>query len=468
MTPVPIRFGTDGWRAIIAREYTTDNVARVARATADWIKASSGDPSVVIGHDCRFGGPLFAGTAARVFCTHGVQVKLARGFVSTPMVSLGAKALGCTAGVVITASHNPPDYNGFKLKSGYGGPIVPGEIVRVEGLIPDAEPVPGATVEDCEHQGLLEFVDLEGLYLDHVRSTFDLQTINASGKVLAFDAMYGAGQRALPALIPNAVLLHCEDNPGFRGQAPEPIHRNLRELAERVASDPDIDLGLAIDGDADRIGMYDDAGNFVDSHHIILLLIHYLHKYKGMHGKVVVAFSVSDKVRRLCEAYGLPVEITKIGFKYICGRMVAGDVLLGGEESGGIAVKGHIPERDGIWCGLLLLEFMAKTGKSLTELIREVYDVIGPFSFDRNDLRIAESLKQEIVANCRDGKYERFGDYTIARVEDIDGYKYHLDEDRWIMIRPSGTEPVLRVYAEAPDAEEVGRILEAAKDTLLK
>jgi phosphomannomutase len=271
----------------------------------------------------------------------------------------------------------------------------------------------------------------------------------------------------VPALLPGAVLLHCDENPGFKGQAPEPIHRNLLELSALVAGDPGIDMGLANDGDADRIGMYDGQGQFVDSHHIILLLIHYLHKYKGLTGKVVIAFSVSDKVKKLCAAYGLEVEVTKIGFKYICGKMVTDDVLLGGEESGGIAVKGHVPERDGVWCGLLLLEFMAKTGKSLRELIEEVYAIVGAFSFDRNDLHLDEALKQRIVANCESGAYKAFGPYMVARTETIDGYKYHLDDNRWIMIRASGTEPVLRVYAEAPDQEEVNRVLKAAKDTLL-
>ncbi len=467
MQPVSIKFGTDGWRAIIAREYTTDNVARVTVAAAQWLKTLSDQPSVVVGHDCRFGGQMFAETTARVFCAMGVKVKLARGFVSTPMISLGAKLLGCEAGIVITASHNPPEYNGYKLKSGYGGPTIPEEIAKVEAMIPDEARIPAESVEHFEKAGLIEYVDLETMYLNHVRASFDLDTINNSGKVLAFDAMYGAGQRAVPLLLPNAVLLHCEDNPGFKGQAPEPIPRNLKELAALVGGDPGIDMGLANDGDADRIGMYDGEGRFVDSHHIILLLIHYLHQYKGLTGKVVVAFSVSDKVKKLCAAYGLEIEVTKIGFKYICGKMVTDDVLLGGEESGGIAVKGHVPERDGIWCGLLLLEFMAVTGKSLRELIEEVYAVVGAFSFDRNDLHLDEAVKQRIVANCESGSYKAFGPYTIQRTETIDGYKYHLDENRWVMIRPSGTEPVLRVYAEAPDQAEVGKLLEATKATLL-
>lgn len=464
---IRIKFGTDGWRAIIAQEFTTDNVARVSKATADWIKQSSSTPSVVIGHDCRFGGELFTDVAARVFCEEGVKVFVAKDFVSTPMVSFGAHALNAVAGVVITASHNPPSYNGFKLKSGYGGPTIPEEIAKVENIIPDHHSIPQTSLAEYEAAGKLQWVDLEEMYYQHVVKSFDLDTINNSGIRLGYDAMYGAGQRVALRIFKNIVPLHCDDNPGFHGQAPEPIHRNLIALSELVKNDPTIKCGLANDGDADRIGMYDGDGNFVDSHHIILLLIHYLHKYKGYTGKVVIAFSVSEKVKRLCEHYGLDYEVTKIGFKYICGKMVIEDVLLGGEESGGIAVKGHVPERDGIWCGLLLMEFMAKTGKNLTELIKEVYDITGSFCFDRNDLHLTDALKNSIIENCKTGKYTAFGKYTVDRLEDVDGFKFHLDANSWVMIRPSGTEPLLRVYAESPTRAETDSILSTVKSILL-
>lgn len=464
---IQIKFGTDGWRAIIAQEFTTDNVARVSKATADWIKQSSATPSVVIGHDCRFAGELFADVAARVFCHEGVKVYIAKGFVSTPMVSFGANALNAVAGVVITASHNPPSYNGFKLKSGYGGPTIPEEIAKVESIIPNEHPIPSTSLAEFEAAGKLQWVDLEEMYYQHVVKSFDLNAINNSGIRLGYDAMYGAGQRIALRIFKNIVPIHCDDNPGFHGQAPEPIHRNLSALSELVKNDPSIQCGLANDGDEDRIGMYDEQGNFVDSHHIILLLIHYLHKYKGYTGKVVIAFSVSEKAKRLCEHYGLDYEVTKIGFKYICGKMVTEDVLLGGEESGGIAVKGHVPERDGIWCGLLLLEFMAKTGKNLNQLIDEVYAITGSFCFDRNDLHITDALKNSIIDKCKNGAFTSFGKYTVQRLEDIDGFKFHLSDNSWVMIRASGTEPLLRVYAEAPTRSETDDILSTVKNILL-
>jgi phosphomannomutase len=284
---------------------------------------------------------------------------------------------------------------------------------------------------------------------------------------LAYDALYGAGQRIVNKLLPNAAVLHCENNPSFYGQAPEPILRNLTEVSALIAARDDLQVGLANDGDADRIGMFDASGNFVDSHHILLLLLHYQYKYKGLKGKVVITFSVTDKMRKMAELYGLEVEVTKIGFKYIAEIMMTDDVLVGGEESGGLAVKGHIPERDGVWIGLMILEFMAKTGKTLEELIQEVYDVVGSFAFDRYDLHLQEAQKQSIIAACNARTYTAFGDYQVQRVEDLDGYKFHLSDDEWLMIRPSGTEPVLRVYAQAATLDDARKILDAAKATLL-
>ncbi|HMR43585.1 MAG TPA: phosphoglucomutase/phosphomannomutase family protein, partial [Saprospiraceae bacterium] len=226
--------------------------------------------------------------------------------------------------------------------------------------------------------------------------------------------------------------------------------------------------GIANDGDADRIGMYDADGNFVDSHHLLLLLLLYMHKYKKQSGKVVFTFSVTDKMRVMAEKFNLPYEVTKIGFKYIAEIMAQEDVIVGGEESGGLAVKGHIPERDGIWVGMMVLEFMAKTGKSLKELIQEVYDVVGPFAFDRDDLHIEESKKQEVIRNCQSDTYQEFGKYTVKSTEKIDGFKFNLSEDSWVMIRPSGTEPVLRVYAQAPTLAESRAILDATQATLFK
>lgn len=462
-----IKFGTDGWRAIIAKDYTVANVHRVAYATALWVKEMSAKPSIVLGYDCRFGGFLFSEATINVLCGEGVKVYFDKNFVSTPMISLAAKVLNTQAGVILTASHNPPSYAGYKLKSPFGGPTIPSEIAKVESMIPASIDVVEKDLIEWEKLGLLEYVDLETMYFEHVEKAFDLETIINSKFKLAYDAMYGAGQKILPRLLPNAITLHCEYNPSFMGQAPEPIHKNLLEFSELVKNNDDIAIGLANDGDADRIGLYNSKGEFIDAHHILLLLIHILYKYKKMTGKVVVAFSVSPKIKKMCEAYGLELEVTKIGFKYIAEIMIHDDVLVGGEESGGIAVKGHIPERDGIWDGLVILEHMALSGKSIEDLIQEVYDVVGAFSYNRNDLHLTEEKKQSIIANCTAGTYTSFGKFNIEKVETIDGFKYHLGNDRNVMIRPSGTEPVLRVYAEGETAAMVEEILSETKKVLL-
>lgn len=461
-----IKFGTDGWRAIIAEEYTVENVARVSFATAKWVKSNFSNPSIVIGHDCRFAGELFMETAVKIFISEGIAVKMARGFVSTPMISLAAVKLGCSVGVVITASHNPPSYNGFKLKSHHGGPLDPEKVQEIEDIIADTNTIDLEAIS--LDSSLVEVLDLETMYVDHVRANFDIDAIEKSGLNFAYDAMYGAGQSAMKRILPNIEFLHCEHNPSFYGQAPEPIAKNCKELEAFIKSNGAIDCALVTDGDADRIGLYNGDGEFIDSHHIILLLIHYLAKYKGLTGKVATAFSTTPRVKIMADHYNLPNEVVKIGFKYIAKIMVEEDVLVGGEESGGIATKGHIPERDGIWMGLIIWEFMAKSGKSLDDLIAEVYEIVGAFKFERSDLHITENWKQTIIDNCKSGNYSSFGEYQVKDLQTIDGFKYFFDDERWVMIRPSGTEPVLRTYAEAPTMEEVRKILKATEDTICK
>lgn len=459
-----IKFGTDGWRAIIAQQYTVENVMRVASATAKWVKEKYDNPSIIIGHDCRFAGELFMHSAVKVFLAEGIAVKMAEGFVSTPMVSLGAVELKSSLGVVITASHNPPSYNGFKLKSEHGGPLSPELVQEIEDIIPDTLTTDYSTVS--LDNDLLEIVDLETMYVNHAKANFDLEAIKNSGLNLAYDAMYGAGQNVLKRLLPDTKFLHCDYNPSFMGQAPEPIAKNLKELEAFIKADGSIDCALATDGDADRIGLYNGDGEFIDSHHIILLLIHYLAKYKSLTGKVVTAFSTTPRVGKMAAHYNLPNEVVKIGFKYIAGIMVDEDVLVGGEESGGIATKGHIPERDGIWMGLIIWEFMAKSGKTLNDLVAEIYEIVGGFKFERSDLHITEELKQSIVSSCKNDEFKSFGKYNVRNIETIDGFKFFFDDERWVMIRPSGTEPVLRVYAEAPTMDEVRTILKTVEETI--
>ncbi|MFB6307141.1 MAG: phosphoglucomutase/phosphomannomutase family protein [Flavobacteriales bacterium] len=464
-----IKFGTDGWRAVIAKDFTVENVARVAKATAEWLKTQEISSSVVIGHDCRFGGELFAETTAKVLLHSNITVYLAKGFVTTPMVSAGVIENHASAGIVITASHNPPEYNGFKLKGDFGGPLMPDKVAEVESKIPESLDIDldNIKLEDYEQKGKLVYKDLEKEYIRRIENNFDLDAIRNSNLHLAYDAMYGTGQNVLQHLFPKITFLHCENNPSFHGLSPEPIHKNLKEFSELIAKSDSIDCGLATDGDADRIGLYNSKGEFIDSHHIILLLIHYLVQYKSMSGKVVTAFSTTERIKKICEYYDLDLEVVKIGFKHVCNIMIKENVLLGGEESGGIAIKGHVPERDGIWMGLVIWEFMAKSGKSLDDLIKEVYEIVGEFAFERSDLHIDENLKQSIMKKCENNEFNEFGGRKIVKTETLDGFKFYFNENEWVMIRPSGTEPVLRTYAESSSRDEAFKILEDCRKTIL-
>jgi phosphomannomutase len=468
---IKIKFGTDGWRAIIADDFTVENVKRVAYATALWLKQNFEKPSAVVGCDPRFAGPLFADVTTTVLASQGVKVFRAENdFVSTPMISLGTVRKHASAGIIITASHNPPSYNGYKIKASYGGPATPDDIEKVESQIPDIIELDLKSIADYQKDGLIEFVDLEDMYIAHVENSFDMDAIRTCGLSWAYDAMYGAGQNVMRRILPDITFLHSEHNPGFDGQAPEPIQRNLKEFEDLIKlSEGEIASGLVTDGDADRIGLYDEDGNFVDSHHILLLLIHYMYKVKGQKGEVYSTFSCTSKIQKLCDAYGLNNSVTKIGFKYICDLIVNSGkpFLVGGEESGGIAVAGHIPERDGIWIGLMIWEFMAKTGRSLSDLVQEIYAVVGKFAVERYDLKVTEDKKQDIITKCKTGGYPAFGSLKVERTEDMDGFKFFFADGTWAMVRPSGTEPVLRVYAEAPTSADSFSILDTVKAALL-
>jgi len=456
-----IKFGTDGWRAIIAEDITVENVNRVSVAVAKWLLQQPNlNPSIVIGYDCRFAGQRFMQEAAAVFHHHGIKTFAASGPVSTPMVSMATRELKAGLGVVITASHNPPSYNGYKLKGHFGGPLLPNDIQDIEDLIDQA-----VSVTCSESQ--VEIYDMQALYAQALDSHFDLHSIRNSSFRFAYDPMFGAGQFVMRQVFDaNLLHFHSEWNPLFGGQAPEPILRNLLDFQHLIQSENNIDCGLATDGDADRIGLFNKSGEFIDSHHIILLLIHYMVAYKGMSGKVVAAFSVSRKLQKLCTHYNLPLQTTQIGFKHITGYFLTEDVLLGGEESGGIAIKGHIPERDGIWMGLVIWEFMAKSGKSLDDLIQEVYAIVGPFNYDRRDLHLTENQKQTAMQRCKLG-LDRIGTWKVEAIETLDGFKFMLPNDAWLLVRASGTEPVLRLYGETDSAHNTQALLDAAEQALI-
>ena len=464
-----IKFGTDGWRAVIAKDYTFENIARLIEATAKWLKINYKNPNVVIGYDCRFGGKMFAELAVSILAKHKVKCLLSDHFAGTPMVSFEVIKRKADLGIVITASHNPPTYNGIKLKGDHGGPLMDDKIAEVENLIPDNVDYDykNLSFNDYLETNMVEIIDMDASYINHVHKNFDIKGIATSKFNFAFDAMYGSGQDVMRKLFDNVKLVHCEVNPSFNNIPPEPLHRNLLEFSKIIKNSSKIDCGLAVDGDADRIALYDTNGNYIDSHHIILLLIHYLAGYKKLSGKIVTGFSSTVKIEKLAAHYGLQVQRVFIGFKDICKVMLKEKVLVGGEESGGISVLTHIPERDGIWMGLLIWQFMIETGKELHELINEIYEITGSFAYHRSDLKLDNELKLSIIEKCKSHFYTEFGKYKVDRLDEFDGFKYFINDDEWVMIRPSGTEPVLRTYAEASTKERAIDMLNDVYKTIV-
>ena len=484
MLKIPIRFGTDGWRAVISDEFTFENVRHVAQAIADYIlEATEGAkgfpsdpsvppvPSVVVGFDTRFLSDRYATAVAEVLVANGLRVILSRSHCPTPALSYAVRSLGAAAGVMITASHNPPRYNGLKIKAPHGGAASVEETRRIEARL-HANLTQGRAplvmpYEKALAAGLIQRLNLLPIYLDHIRGLVDLKALGRADLRVAVDPMYGAGRGYLRSILAGAgcevLEIRGELNPGFGGIHPEPIERNLAALVAAVR-DNRCDVGLATDGDADRIGAVDAQGRFISPHLIFALVLRHLVEQWGLRGAVVKTISTTRMIDLLASRYGLEVYETPVGFNHICELILSNDVLIGGEESGGITIKGHIPEGDGILMGLLLLEVMATYGRPLHVIIGELMDEIGHFYYGRHDIEARSFSKQELVKRLTAEAPSRICGLTVKGINSSDGVKYLLEEDSWLLIRPSGTEPVLRIYAEARSPEMVGRLLEAGAE----
>jgi alpha-D-glucose phosphate-specific phosphoglucomutase len=465
-----IRFGTDGWRAVISDTFTFNNLRLVAQAIADYVRIereNDGDLEVVIGFDTRFLSDRYATEVARIMAGNGIVAWLTRADTSTPALSYSVVEKKAAAGIMITASHNPPRYNGVKLKAPYGGAASPQQARRVEHYLEVAEAqARGPNIMDYQRaldQGLIRRFDPAWAYYAHLGELVDLDVISSGELRVVADAMYGSGRGCVAEMLSRTRChvheIRGEMNPGFGGIHPEPIARYLNALAAAIQA-YHADVGLATDGDADRIGAMDAQGNFVDPHHIFALALRYLVEKRGGRGMVVKTVSTTMMVDRLAAKYGLPLKETPVGFNYIADYMIQDDVLIGGEESGGIGIKGHIPEGDGLLIGLLLLQIIADAGVPLQELVADLQRAVGPACYARTDLRLRHPVsKQEMVKRLEDGAPTSIGGLALRAVDGLDGVKYRLQDDSWLLIRPSGTEPVLRVYAEAPEEGIVRELL---------
>ncbi len=473
-----IHFGTDGWRAVISDTFTFSNLRLVTQAIADAVASGQWDDGVkiepkpdphkmVVGFDTRFLSDRYAQEAARILAANGYTVYLAHADAPTPAISYAVRHLNAAAGIMITASHNAPRYNGVKLKSAYGGSALPEQCRRVEVYLNDNEEQGrGPNQMDYEQArqfGLIQRFNPITDYNLLLHQLIDINKIADNPQRFVIDSMYGAGRGVIRGFLQGtgceAQEIRGEMNPGFGGVHPEPIGRYLGALAGAIGAGMG-NFGIATDGDADRTGAMDERGAFVDPHKIMALALRYLVEKRGWTGSVVRTVSTTHMIDRLCGRYGLQVHETPVGFNHIADYMLKEDVLIGGEESGGISFKGHIPEGDGILMGLLLIEILADAKATLVELVDQLLADVGPAFYERKDLRLSHPVARSQITDYLETKAPaRIGGESIQQVNSIDGVKYVMSDDSWLLIRPSGTEPVLRVYAEGRTPSMVKALL---------
>jgi alpha-D-glucose phosphate-specific phosphoglucomutase len=475
---MPIHFGTDGWRAVISDTFTFHNLRLVAQAISDAMKSEywhNGNhhndliatDQMVIGFDTRFLSDRYAADVARVLAANGYTAHLAQSDAPTPAISYAIRRMNAAGGVMITASHNPPRYNGLKLKASYGGAASREQCRRVEVYLNDNEQRGrGPNLMDYDqarNSGLIKRFNPIPAYNEHLRGLINFDVIAENPQRVVVDSMYGSGRGVIKGILQGTgcevTEIRGEMNPGFGGVHPEPIARYLGSLAGAISTHMG-DFGLATDGDADRIGAMDERGNFVDPHNIMSLALQYLVEKRSLRGPVIRTVSTTRMIDRLAAIYGLEVYETPVGFNYIADYMINEDVLIGGEESGGMSFLGHIPEGDGILMGLLLVEIVAESGASLHELLRELHKKVGPAYYQRTDLRLKHPVAKALITRrLMENAPVYIGGELVSDVMDVDGIKYILNDDSWLLIRPSGTEPVLRVYAEGRSEEMVQELL---------
>jgi phosphomannomutase len=476
---MPIHFGTDGWRAVISDSFTFSNLRMVAQAIADAVlsehwhqgnrSGTQPDPKkFVIGFDTRFLSDRYAQDVARVLAANGFTVYLAQSDAPTPAISYAVKNLNAIGGVMITASHNAPRYNGVKLKAAYGGSALPEQCRRVEVYINDNEErARGPNLMDYDkarEMGLIQRFNPLPAYFDHLRTLINTDVIADNPQRFVVDSMFGSGRGTIKSFLQGTgceiAEVRGEMNPGFGGVHPEPIDRYLGTLKGAIGAGMG-NFGLATDGDADRIGAMDERGNFVDPHKIMALALRYLVEKRGWTGAAVRTVSTTRMIDRLAKRYGLKVYETPVGFNQIADYMLTEDVLIGGEESGGISFKGHIPEGDGPIMGLLLVEIIAEAKKSLYDLVQDLLSEVGPAFYERTDLRLSRPVaKAEMTEFLTKQAPAEIGGQKVDQISSMDGVKYIMADDSWLLIRPSGTEPVLRVYAEGRTQDMVKELLD--------
>lgn len=452
-----IKFGTDGWRGRIADDFTFENVRLVTQALLDYLKTDKG---IAVGYDNRFQSEQFAQVAAEVCSGAGIGTLLARHSIPSPVLSFTVKNLGLGAGIMITASHNPPEWNGFKIKESYGGSSFPETTEGVEkNLKPTLHLLPSAKN--------IKAFDPDPAYFDKIRSLVSVDLIKKQNLKIVIDPMYGSGSGYFSKLGIPVTEIRGNRDPLFGGINPEPLPINLEESISFVKETAlryrdQLTVCIVLDGDADRLAAIDGTGRFINTHNVFALLLRHLVKNRKLSGEVVKTFNLSNLIDKLCSRYGLRLTVTPIGFKHVARLMLERDILLGGEESGGMGIRGFVPERDGILAGLMLLELMTFEKKTLAQILDEMMDENGYFYYDRADLHLEKA--REVVEKLALKLPARFNEMPVKKVETLDGLKLNFEDESWILFRASGTEPLLRIYAEGRSPEKLKQLLAAGEN----
>jgi len=459
-----IRFGTDGWRGVIAEEYTFDNVRRCAQGFASYmLKQGKQGQTFVIGHDKRFHSENYALAAAEVLAGNGLGVLLTSGATPTPVIAFSVVHHHAAGAINITASHNPPTDNGFKVRNEHGGAIDPEGLKQIEALIPDQlSDVKRMPAAEAEGQGLLKRFDPAPAYIEHINKLIDLEPIRQAGLKVVVDCMWGNGTGWFPAFLGGGktqiIEIHNDRNPSFpEMKRPEPIPPNIN-VGLKTTVDQNADILLITDGDADRVGVGDELGRFVNQLQVYALLAFYLLEVRKQTGAIVKTLSTTGMLEKLGKLYNIPVYETGVGFKYVAPKMIETDAMIGGEESGGYAFRGNVPERDGILAGLFMLDMMVKLNRKPSELIDLLYSKVGPHYYDRVDSTFTgerADREQKIL----DAKPASIGGLKVTGLNTTDGFKFSLEDGGWLLIRFSGTEPIMRVYCETTHQDKVQAIL---------
>nr|BAL57999.1 phosphoglucomutase [uncultured prokaryote] len=447
-----LRAGTDGWRGVISRDIGFDTFRLIARGYALYLKRMGlSERGVAVGFDRRFLSPQYAREVCEVLSSEGIPVLLGKRYLPTPALSLYVKAKGLSGGIMITASHNPPEYNGLKIKEGFGGPALPETVRKIEAIIGELMEEDLPEDKPSVHYRNAESFDPHDFYIDEILHLVDTGLMKKFRMDVLVDPMHGCGASYFRDLLQGLGWkvreIRGEENPCFGGMAPEPVERNLSELRKRVAKGG-FHLGIAFDGDGDRVAAVDSSGTFITPHYIQALLLRHLVEHRKLKGFVVKTFSTTVMMEMMGRMYGLEVIETPIGFKYISDLMLREDVLIGGEESGGIGIKGYIPERDGLFSAMLLLEALCYMGKGLGEAIKEIKEEVGEFFYERWDIPFYPHEPDEIMERVKRDERQELAGKRVKERKIFDGIKYILEDDSWLLLRISGTEPVLRIYAE--------------------